>query len=89
MARSIERLSTAVAELTAANTRLVQDVRVKDGQLAAREEMLRKKEDRVKALSLENERLSNEVGRLGLEVERLRGGGGTGNGGGAGGGAGT
>ncbi|KAK4126284.1 hypothetical protein N657DRAFT_568099 [Parathielavia appendiculata] len=71
MARSIERLSTAVAELTAANTRLVQDVRVKDGQLAARDEMLRKKEERVKAMSAENGELHAEVERLKGEVERL------------------
>ncbi|KAK4100885.1 hypothetical protein N658DRAFT_524421 [Parathielavia hyrcaniae] len=77
MARSIERLSTAVAELTAANTRLVQDVRAKDGQLAARDDVLRQKDERLQALSAENGELLVLVKRLRGEVEMLgRGGGG-------------
>ncbi|KAK4043354.1 hypothetical protein C8A01DRAFT_32480 [Parachaetomium inaequale] len=61
MARSIERLSGIVGDLTAANALLLQEVRVRDR--------------RIEELGRERERLVGEVGRLGGKVGGSVGGG--------------
>ncbi|KAL2015381.1 hypothetical protein VTK56DRAFT_5551 [Thermocarpiscus australiensis] len=90
MARSVERLSGIIGDLTAANTQLLQEVRLRDQQIAGRDQQVRARDDRILALSSENKRLVAEVARLNERIELLEGGarhlseGGIGNGAGEG-----
>lgn len=61
MARSIERLSTLVGDLTAANAQLLRDVRARDEQISARDEQIADRDEQIAALSRENKELRDDV----------------------------
>jgi Tfp pilus assembly protein FimV len=65
LARSVERLSAIIADLTATNTQLLSDLRARDAQLAGRDQQVRARDERILALS-------GEVKRLSLSRERER-----------------
>ncbi|KAK3987842.1 hypothetical protein QBC44DRAFT_382876 [Cladorrhinum sp. PSN332] len=71
MARSIERLSGIIGDLTAANTRLLQEVQLRDQQVSGRDQQVRSRDERIIALSAENKKLVAEVARLTERVEIL------------------
>ncbi|KAK4231328.1 hypothetical protein QBC38DRAFT_355002 [Podospora fimiseda] len=71
MARSIERLSGIIGDLTAANTRLLQEVQLRDQQVSGRDQQVRSRDERIIALSAENKKLVAEVARLTERVELL------------------
>ena len=75
MARSIERLSGIIGDLTAANTRLLQEVQLRDQQVSGRDQQVRSRDERIIALSAENKKLAAEVARLNERVEMLASGG--------------
>ncbi|KAK0735840.1 hypothetical protein B0T21DRAFT_384595 [Apiosordaria backusii] len=64
MARSIERLSGIIGDLTATNSQLLQEMRSRDQHISNRDIQIRSREERINALSAENKKLSAEVARL-------------------------
>ncbi|KAK0665894.1 hypothetical protein QBC41DRAFT_375696 [Cercophora samala] len=94
MARSIERLSGIIGDLTATNSQLLQEMRSRDQHISNRDIQIRSREERINALSAENKKLSAEVARLTaiasgqLGMDGAGGGGGVVMGGGNGGGGG-
>ncbi|KAK4666933.1 hypothetical protein QC763_304645 [Podospora pseudopauciseta] len=64
MARSIERLSGIIGDLTATNSQLLQELRSRDQHISNRDIQIRSREERINALSAENKKLSAEVARL-------------------------
>ncbi|KAK4236373.1 hypothetical protein C8A03DRAFT_35747 [Achaetomium macrosporum] len=70
LARSIERMSSIIGDLTAANTLLMQDVRVRDQKIAQHDLQIKAREERIVALACENKRLAAEVAKLKKEKEK-------------------
>ncbi|KAK4204158.1 hypothetical protein QBC40DRAFT_217858 [Triangularia verruculosa] len=64
MARSIERLTGVIGDLTATNSQLLAEMRAREQHISNRDIQIRSREERINALSAENKKLSAEVARL-------------------------
>jgi Wiskott-Aldrich syndrome protein len=69
LARSVERMTSIIGDLTATNSQLMQDLRLRDQKISQHDLQIKAREERIVALACENKRLAGEVARLKKEKE--------------------